>query len=61
MIFDKTKIIYNLDNLENLLFDSKKETAKEIALELSIKYLQIKKYIMLFVNFLILFYLLKKI
>ena len=44
MKFDKTKIIYNLDNLENLLFDSKKETAKEIAIRIKHKIFTDKNY-----------------
>ena len=43
MKFDKTKIIYNLDNLENLLFDSKKETSKEIATRIKHKIFTDKK------------------
>ena len=43
MKFDKTKIIYNLDNLEHLLFDSKKETAKEIATRIKHKIFTDKK------------------
>ena len=43
MEFDKTKIIYNLDNLENLLFDSKKETSKEIATRIKHKIFTDKK------------------
>ena len=61
MEFDKTKIIYNLDNLENYYLIVKKKLQKKSLPELNIKYLQIKRYIMHFVSFLILFYLLKKI